>query len=143
MRMYARFYLPVLPALLLTGCVDFGDLEFLRLNKEIFQNHNGIQLAARGTVSIETFNVSVELMGWERTRWKWERNQVFIHPDRGSEFVSRIDVQPRQGGIRCAFAGDGRRQCSSQHGPPRSPCRVRRQACVNLIAHFQWAYPRN
>ena len=63
MRTFARL-LPLAPVLLLTGCVEFGDFGDSEAYKEDF--HHAYPLNAGGTVSVETFNGSVELVGWEQ-----------------------------------------------------------------------------
>src|SRR5258708_1239070 len=95
MRMYTRLS-PVVPVLLLTGCVDFGDFGSSENYKEDF--HHTYPLAAGGSVSIETFNGSIELMGGEQ-------NSVEVN---GTKYAStksgldsiRIDVSTPSGSVR-------------------------------------------
>ncbi len=95
MRTYARL-LPLAPALLLVGCVDFGDFGDSEAFKEDF--HHNYPLNAGGTVSVETFNGPIELIGWEQ-------NSVEVN---GTKYAStksgldtiRIDVSASPGSVR-------------------------------------------
>ena len=95
MRMCTRL-LPVIPALLLTGCVDFGDFGSSENYKEDF--HHTYPLAAGGSVSIETFNGSVELMGWEQDTV--EVNGTKYAATRSGLDSIRIDVSTPRGSVR-------------------------------------------
>lgn len=95
MRSYLRL-LPLAPVLLLTGCVEFGDFGDSEAYKEDF--HQTYPLNAGGSVSIETFNGSIELVGWEQ-------NSVEVN---GTKYAStksaldsiKIDVSSPSGSVR-------------------------------------------
>ena len=95
MRTYLRL-LPLAPVLLLTGCVEFGDFGDSEAYKEDF--HQTYPLNAGGSVSIETFNGSIELVGWEQ-------NSVEVN---GTKYAStksaldsiKIDVSSPSGSVR-------------------------------------------
>jgi DUF4097 and DUF4098 domain-containing protein YvlB len=88
--------LPLAPVLLLTGCVDFGDFGDSEAYKEDF--HHSYPLNAGGSVSVETFNGSIELVGWEQ-------NSVEVN---GTKYAStksaldsiRVDVSSPSGSVR-------------------------------------------
>ena len=56
--------LPLAAALLLVGCEDFGDWGNSERFKEDF--HGTFPLNSGGTVSLETFNGAVEVLGWDQ-----------------------------------------------------------------------------
>jgi len=85
MRMYARL-LPLAPILLLAGCIDIGDFGDYDAYKEDF--HHVYPLNSGGTVSVETFNGSIEISGWEQdsvevnatkySRTKWAVDEIHV-----------------------------------------------------------------
>src|SRR5882724_9359040 len=126
MRMYTRL-LPIVPVLLLTGCVDFGDFGSSENYKEDF--HHTYPLAAGGSVSIETFNGSVELMGWEQETV--EVNGTKYASTRSGLDSIRIDVSTPGGSVRlrATKASDFHHNMGA-----RFTVRVPRQSLLDLIA---------
>jgi DUF4097 and DUF4098 domain-containing protein YvlB len=95
MRTYARL-LPLAPILLLTGCVEFGDFGDSEAYKEDF--HHTYTLAPGGSVSVETFNGSVELMGWEQN--SVEVNATKYASTKSALDAIKIDVSTPGGSVR-------------------------------------------
>ena len=96
MRTIARF-LPLAAALLLlSGCVDFGDFGPSDAYKEDF--HSTHPLNAGGTVSIETFNGSIEVIGWEQN--SVEVNGAKYASTRSAVDWIKIDVSATPGAVR-------------------------------------------
>ena len=95
MRTYLRL-LPIAPVLLLTGCVEFGDFGDSEAYKEDF--HQTYPLAAGGSVSIETFNGSIELVGWEQN--SVEVNGTKYASSRSALDSIKIDVSSPSGSVR-------------------------------------------
>lgn len=88
--------LPLGAALLLVGCVGFGDFGPDDAFKQDF--HSTHPLSPGGTVSIETFNGTIEIMGWEQ-------NSVEVN---GTKYASsqsvldslKVDVTSTPGAVR-------------------------------------------
>ncbi len=95
MRTYLRL-LPLAPVLLLTGCVEFGDFGDSEAYKEDF--HHTYPLDAGGSVSVETFNGSIELMGWEQN--SVEVNGTKYASTRSALDSINIDVSSPTGSVR-------------------------------------------
>src|SRR5689334_16027618 len=96
MRSCARL-LPLLFAfLLLSGCVEFGDWGPSDAYKEDF--HSTHPLNAGGTVSIETFNGPIEVIGWEQN--SVEVNGTKYASTRSAVDWIKIDVNATPGAVR-------------------------------------------
>jgi len=95
MRTYLRL-LPLAPVLLLTGCVEFGDFGDSEAYKEDF--HHTYPLDAGGSVSVETFNGSIELTGWEQN--SVEVNGTKYASTRSALDSIKIDVSSPSGSVR-------------------------------------------
>src|ERR1700704_3996482 len=88
--------LPLGAALMLVGCVGFGDFGPGDAFKEDF--HSTHALSPGGTVSIETFNGQIEVIGWEQ-------NSVEVN---GTKYASsqsvleslKVDVTSTPGSVR-------------------------------------------
>jgi DUF4097 and DUF4098 domain-containing protein YvlB len=126
MRRYARL-LPLAPALLLVGCVDFGDFGDSDAYKEDF--HQTYPLDAGGVVSVETFNGPIELIGWEQ-------NSVEVNGTKHASTKSaleaiRIDVNASPGSVRvrATKASDFHHNCGA-----RLTIRVPRRTTLDLIS---------
>ena len=126
MRMYARL-LPLAPVLLLTGCVEFGDFGDSENYKEDFRHT--YPLAAGGSVSVETFNGSVELMGWEQD--SVEVNGTKYASTKSALDGIRIDVSTPTGSVRvrASKASDFHRNMGA-----RFTIRVPRHTMLDLIS---------
>jgi len=119
--------LPLAAALLLTGCVEFGDFGPSDAFKEDF--HSSHPLNSGGTLSVETFNGSVELIGWEQ-------NTVEIN---GTKYASsksgldsiKIDVDSSPGSIRIRAT---RSSDTHWHMGTRFTLRVPRKTLLDLIS---------
>jgi DUF4097 and DUF4098 domain-containing protein YvlB len=88
--------LPLAAALLLAGCIDIGDFGDSDAYKEDFR-HN-YPLNPGGTVSVETFNGPIELIGWEQ-------NSVEVSGTKHASTKSgldaiRIDINASEGSVR-------------------------------------------
>jgi len=88
--------LPLGAALLLVGCVGFGDFGPSDAFKEDF--HSTYPLNAGGTVSIETFNGPIEVMGWDQT--SVEVNATKYASSRSVLDSLKIDVTSTPGSVR-------------------------------------------
>jgi DUF4097 and DUF4098 domain-containing protein YvlB len=95
MRTYLRL-LPLAPILLLTGCVEFGDFGDSEAYKEDF--HHVYPLSSGGSVSIETFNGSIELSGWEQN--SVEVNGTKYASTRSALEDIKVDVSSPSGSVR-------------------------------------------
>jgi DUF4097 and DUF4098 domain-containing protein YvlB len=95
MRTYLRL-LPLAPVLLLTGCVEFGDFGDSEAYKEDFKHT--YPLEPGGSVSIETFNGSIELTGWEQN--SVEVNGTKYASTRSALDSIKIDVSSPSGSVR-------------------------------------------
>lgn len=94
--------LPLAPVLLLTGCVDFGDFGDSEAYKEDF--HHVYPLNSGGSVSIETFNGSIELTGWEQN--SVEVNGTKYASTRSGLDAIRVDVSSPSGSVRIRATKD-------------------------------------
>jgi DUF4097 and DUF4098 domain-containing protein YvlB len=117
--------LPFASALLLVGCVgiDFGDSEAF---KEDF--HHSYPLTA-GSVTVETFNGSIELMGWEQ-------NTVEVNATKYASTESamrdiRIDVDATSGSVRIRAS---RPTDVFRHGGTRFSIRVPHKTLLEMIS---------
>jgi len=96
MRTLARL-LPLLAvSLLLPGCLYIGDFEDSNSYREDF--HSTHPLDPGGTVSIETFNGSIELRGWEQN--SVEVNGTKSANAKGALDALKIEVNATQGSVR-------------------------------------------
>lgn len=95
MRTYARL-LPLASVLLLAGCVDFADFGDSEAYKEDF--HHVYPLNAGGTVAVETFNGSVEVVGWEQN--SVEVNATKYASTKWALDSIKIDVDASPGSVR-------------------------------------------
>src|ERR1700688_3531612 len=96
MRTQARL-LPVLAAsLLLGGCLYVGDFDGFDTYHEDF--HSTHPLEAGGAVSIETFNGSIELRGWEQN--SVEINGTKSASSKGLLDALKIEVNATPGSVR-------------------------------------------
>ena len=94
MRNCVRF-LPLTTVLLLTGCMDFADFGDNEAYKEDF--HSTYPLTA-GSISIETFNGSIELRGWEQN--SVEVNATKYASTKSAMDSIKIDVSATPGSVR-------------------------------------------
>ena len=88
--------LPLGAALMLVGCVGFGDFGPSDAYKEDF--HSTYPLSTGGTVSVEAFNGPIEVMGWEQ-------NSVEVNATKYASSQSvldslKIDVTSTPGSVR-------------------------------------------
>src|ERR1700688_4649786 len=96
MRTQARLLPVVAASLLLGGCLYVGDFDGFDSYREDF--HSTHPLESGGSVSIETFNGSIELAGWEQ-------NSVEVN---GTKYAStksalddiKVDVSSPSGSVR-------------------------------------------
>src|ERR1035441_9984657 len=95
MRTYLRL-LPLAPGLLLTGCVEVGGLWDSEAYKKEFKV--SYPLEPGGSVSIETFNGSIELTGWEQN--SVEVNGTKYASTRSALDSIKIDVSSPSGSVR-------------------------------------------
>jgi DUF4097 and DUF4098 domain-containing protein YvlB len=96
MRTLARL-LPMLAAsLLLGGCLYIGDFEDSDAYREDF--HSTHPLDAGGSVSIETFNGSIELRGWEQN--SVEVNGTKSASSKGVMDALKIEINSTPGSLR-------------------------------------------
>jgi DUF4097 and DUF4098 domain-containing protein YvlB len=96
MRTVARL-LPVVGAsLLLGGCLYVGDFEDSDAYREDF--HSTHALEPGGTVSVETFNGSIELRGWEQN--SVEVSGTKSASSKGALDALKIDVTDTPGSVR-------------------------------------------
>jgi DUF4097 and DUF4098 domain-containing protein YvlB len=95
MRTYLRL-LPLAPVLLLTGCVGFEDFGDSEAYKEDF--HHTYPLEPGGSVTVETFNGSIELTGWEQS--SVEVNGTKYASTRSGLDSIKIDVSSPSGSVR-------------------------------------------
>src|ERR1039457_1884630 len=100
MRTYLRL-LPLAPVLLLSGCVEFGDFGDSEAYKEDFKHT--YPLEPGGSVSIETFNGSIELTGWEQN--SVEVNGTKYASTRSALDSITIEMNVPPGGIRQSGGG--------------------------------------
>ena len=126
MRTYARL-LPLAPVLLLTGCVEFGDFGDSEAYKEDF--HHSYPLNAGGSVSVETFNGSIELMGWEQN--SVEVNGTKYASSRSALDAIRMDVTAPGGSVRVRAT---KSSDFLRNGGARFTVRVPRSTMLDLIS---------
>jgi DUF4097 and DUF4098 domain-containing protein YvlB len=88
--------LPLGAALLLGGCVNFGDFGPSDAYKEDF--HFTHPLSPGGTVSVETFNGPIEVMGWEQD--SVEVNGTKYASSQSVLDALKIDVSSSPGSVR-------------------------------------------
>jgi hypothetical protein len=88
--------LPLGAALLLAGCVNFGDFGPGDAYREDF--HSTHALSAGGTVSIETFNGPIEVLGWEKD--SVELNGTKYASSQSVLDSIKIDVTSTPGSVR-------------------------------------------
>ena len=126
MRTFARL-LPIAPVLLLTGCVDFAEFGDSEAFKEDF--HHAYPLNAGGTVSVETFNGSVEVVGWEQN--SVEVNATKYASTKWALDAIKIDVSATSGSIR--IRADRATEMHHNSGA-RFTIRVPRQSMLDEIS---------
>jgi len=96
MRMFARL-LPVMAAsLLLPGCLYIGDFADADTYHEDF--HSTHPLDSGGTVSVETFNGSIEVRGWEQN--SVEVNGTKSASSKGVLDALKIEVNASPGSVK-------------------------------------------
>jgi DUF4097 and DUF4098 domain-containing protein YvlB len=96
MRTLARLLPLVAAPLLLAGCLDIGDFVDSDAYREDF--HSTHPLDAGGTVSVETFNGSIELRGWEQN--SVEVNGTKSASSKGVLDALKIEVNATPGSVR-------------------------------------------
>jgi len=127
MRTCAR-WLPLLGALLLLdGCVyvgDWGDSDAYRSDF-----HSTYPLSAGGRVTVESFNGSIDLIGWDQN--SVEVNGTKHASNRGALDDLKIDIRamPDAVSVRAVRNSD-----SFSHGGVRFSIRVPRKALLDLIS---------
>jgi DUF4097 and DUF4098 domain-containing protein YvlB len=126
MRTCARL-LPLAAVFLLVGCVDFGDFGDSDAFKEDF--HSTYPLNAGGAVSVETFNGSIELVGWEQN--SVEVNGTKYASSRSALDSIKIDVSPSSGSVRIRAI---RPTDTHWHIGTRFNIRVPRKTMLDLIS---------
>jgi DUF4097 and DUF4098 domain-containing protein YvlB len=126
MRIYARL-LPLAAALLLVGCVDFADFGDSEAFKEDF--HSTYPLTSGGAVSVETFNGSIELIGWEQN--SVEVNATKYSSTRSGLDSIKIDVTQSPGSVRVRASHP---TDLHWHMGTRFTIRVPRKSLLDLIA---------
>lgn len=126
MRRYTRL-LPLAPVLLLTGCVEFGDFGDSEAYKEDF--HQTYPLNAGGSVSVETFNGSIEVSGWEQN--SVEVNGTKYASTRSGLDAIRTDVSAPGGTVRVRAI---KSSDIFRHGGARFTVRVPRSTMLDLIS---------
>ena len=121
-------WLPLLAALLtLTGCIEMGDWGDLGTHREDF--HSTHPLNAGGRVSVESFNGSIELLGWDQ-------NSVEVNGTKSAASQSalddiKIDIQSSPDSVRIRAV---RPVDAFHHGGVRFSIRVPRKAVLDLVA---------
>ena len=96
MRKFARLLPLVAASLLLAGCLYVGDFEDSDAYREDF--HSTHPLEPGGAVSIETFNGSIELRGWEQN--SVEVNGTKSASSKGALDALKIEVNTTSGSVR-------------------------------------------
>jgi DUF4097 and DUF4098 domain-containing protein YvlB len=96
MRTLARLLPLVAASLLLGGCLYVGDFDGFDTYHEDF--HSTHPLEAGGAVSIETFNGSIELRGWEQN--SVEVNGTKSASSKGALDALKIEVDATPGSLR-------------------------------------------
>jgi DUF4097 and DUF4098 domain-containing protein YvlB len=96
MRTFARLLPLVAATLVLGGCVYIGDFEGSDAYREDF--HSTHPLDPGGAVSIETFNGSIELRGWEQN--SVEVNGTKSASSKGALDAVKIEVNATPGSVR-------------------------------------------
>src|SRR5260370_16031485 len=96
MRMPLRVFPLGAALVLLAGCVDFADFGDFDAYKEDF--HSTHPLNAGGTVSVETFNGSVEVIGWEQN--SVEVNGTKYASNKSALDALKIDISSSPGSVR-------------------------------------------
>ncbi len=125
MRTCARL-LPLAAALLLVGCIDIGDFGDSEAFKEDF--HSTYPLTG-GSVSVETFNGSIELMGWEQN--SVEVNATKYASTKSALDSIKIDVNASTGSVRVRAV---RPSDMYRHVGTRFTLRVPRKTFLELIS---------
>lgn len=126
MRTYGRL-LPFAAALLLVGCVDFVDFGDSDAFKEDF--HSTHPLNAGGAVSVETFNGSIELIGWEQN--SVEVNGTKYASTRSALDSIKIDINSSPGSVRVRAV---RPEDRHWHMGTRFTIRVPHKTLLDLIS---------
>src|ERR1700722_18794306 len=126
MRTCAR-WLPLLAAMFtLAGCVyvDWGDSDAYRADF-----HSTYSLNSGGRVTVESFNGSIDLVGWDQN--SVEVNGTKHASSRGALDELKIDVHamPDSVSIRAIRSSD-----TFSHGGVRFSIRVPRKALLDLIS---------
>jgi DUF4097 and DUF4098 domain-containing protein YvlB len=125
MRMCVRL-LPFAAAFLLVGCVGFMDFADSEAYKEDF--HHTYPLTA-GSVTVETFNGAIELMGWEQN--SVEVNATKYASTESAMHSIKIDVDATAGSVRIRASRPGE---LFRNGGTRFSIRVPRKTLLDLIS---------
>jgi DUF4097 and DUF4098 domain-containing protein YvlB len=96
MRTCARLLPLVAASLLLPGCLYIGDWEDSDSHREDF--HSTHPLSAGGSVSVESFNGSIELAGWEKD--SVEVNGTKYASSKSALDLLKIDINSTPGSVR-------------------------------------------
>src|ERR1700730_7861951 len=96
MRTLARLLPVVAASLILPGCFYIGDFVDSEAYREDF--HSTHPLEAGGAVSVETFNGSIELRGWEQN--SVEINGTKSASSKGALDALKIEVNTTSGSVR-------------------------------------------
>jgi DUF4097 and DUF4098 domain-containing protein YvlB len=127
MRTLARMLSMVPASLLLNGCLYLGDFEDLDAYHEDF--HSTHPLDPGGALTIETFNGSIELRGWEQN--SVEVNGTKSASSKGVLDAIKIEVNATPGSVRIRAV---RPPDFYRHVGVRFSIRVPRKARLELIS---------
>ncbi len=127
MRTLARLVPLLTASLLLGGCLYIGDFEDSESYREDF--HSTHPLEPGGTVSIETFNGSIELRGWEQN--SVEVNGTKSASSKAGLDALKIDVNAAAGSVRIRAV---RPTDFYRNAGVRFSIRVPRKALLELVS---------
>ena len=113
-------------SLVLTGCLYIGDFDSETYREDFHSTH---PLSPGGAVSVESFNGSIEITGWEQNTV--EVNGTKSGPTKNALDALKIDIDARPGSVRIRAVHPGDLYL---HGGVRFSIRVPRHANLNLIS---------